>query len=323
MTYGNAKSSTIAEEMKRDPKIIYFCEGRPSKTYVDVAGWERVKCAGISEHQIIGAGVGAALAGVRTIADCGQIDFVLDAWNQLINQAGKIRFKLAYKVPCPVVFPLTFGNYHIASLHHTSRCHHWLANAPGLFVVVPSSSADMVGLWRTVLRDIVDPTIMLADGMLNGSATYGVPAVSGLVPGDDYKIPFGVADIKREGKDVTIAAIGYYVHMALEVAEDLAKEGIDVEVWDPRTLTPFDKESLVDSVRKTGAMVVVDSAPKTFGATGEFFATVAEALTPVPPMTRVAAMDAAVSWSITLGPYVLPSKAKIIAAVKGVLDRKG
>lgn len=147
--------------------------------------------------------------------------------------------------------------------------------------------------------------------------------MEGPVPEEDYTIPLGVADVKREGRDATVAAVGYWLHVALEAAEDLAKEGISVEVWDPRTLVPFDRESLIASVRKTGALVVVDQAPKSFGTTGEYIATVAEAVTPVPPMGRVATMDVPVGAGPTLELYILPSKEKIISAVKAVLERKG
>ncbi|GAH35625.1 unnamed protein product, partial [marine sediment metagenome] len=246
-------------------------------------GSERVCYAGICETQMYGAGVGAALAGTRPIVDIFWSDFAVEAFGQLVLQAAKIRFKIAYKLDCPVVFRLDYAGIDYKTVHHSGCYHNWIANAPGLLVAVPSTPADVVGLWRTALRDNKDPVCMMND--------RGVQGVSGPVPEDDYTIPFGVADVKRESSDVTIAAVGHYVHRALEVAEDLAKEGIDVEVWDPRTLTPFDRESLIKSVKKTGAMVVVDQAPKTFGTTGEFAMTVAEAVDPIPPMARVTTMD--------------------------------
>jgi pyruvate dehydrogenase E1 component beta subunit len=145
----------------------------------------------------------------------------------------------------------------------------------------------------------------------------------GPVPDGDYTIPFGVGAVKREGSDVTIAAVGYWVNAALGWAEDLAAEGIDAEVWDPRTLTPFDREGLVKSVKKTGALVIIDQAPKTFGSTGEFAISVAEAITPVPPMARLATLDSPIPSSPALLPAMYPSKDKLIAAVKDVLKRKG
>lgn len=313
MTCGEAVNRTIVEEMRRDPTIFIWGYGPDSRA--KEFGWERVGYGGISEHQWFGAGIGAALVGTRPIVNVIMSDFAVDAWGQLVLQAAKIRFKLAYKLDCPVVFNVGYGTIGGLSVHHSSCFHNWLANAPGLLVAVPSTPADTRGLWRTALREAKDPVVM--------SPQLPVLGIKGPVPEDDYTIPFGVADVKREGSDVTIAAVGYWVHVALEVAEDLAKEGIDTEVWDPRTLTPFDRESLIDSVRKTGAMVAVDQAPKTFGTTGEFFATVAEAITPVPPMARVATMDAPIGFSKPLEDYVLPNKDKLISAVKGVLKRKG
>ncbi len=146
--------------------------------------------------------------------------------------------------------------------------------------------------------------------------------MEGPVPDGDYTIPLGKADIKREGKDVTIVAISYWVYEALQAADALAKDGISAEVWDPRTLIPLDRESLLASVRKTKAMVVVDQAPMTFGTTGEFSMTVAEAITPVPPIARCATMDVPIGAFPSLVGYVYPNQKKIIQAVKDVLARK-
>ena len=309
MTYSGAIDVTIREEMRRDPTIFMYRSGKPSKDYADEFGWERVSACGVCETQMVGAGVGAALAGTRPIVNLAMSDFAVDAWGQLVLQAAKMRFKIGYRLDCPVVFMMSIASGRGLSVHHSGCYHNWLANAPGLLRVIPSTPADVRGLWRTALRTAKDPVCMLTSAGI----------WKGPVPEDDYTIPFGKADIKREGSDVTIAAIGYWVGVALEVAEDLAKEGIDVEVWDPRTLTPFDRESLIKSVRKTGAMVVVDQAPKSFGTTGEFMASVAEALRPIPPMARVANFDAPVGFSPPLEAYILPNKDKIIDAVKKVL----
>jgi pyruvate dehydrogenase E1 component beta subunit len=316
MRFSSAVSQTVIEEMERDPTIFYLARSGPNKARVEKFGWERerYRYSGINETQGIGAGIGAALAGLRPIVDYGYGDFIMDGWGQIVLQAAKQRFKVAYSLPCAVVIDTNFGGKDCPTVHHSGCYHNWVANAPGLFVGVPTTPADAVGLWRTSLRDVVDPVVMMTD--------RGVRGVQGPVPENDYTIPFGVADVKREGSDVTIAAVGLWVHEALEVADTLAGRGIDVEVWDPRSLIPFDRQSLIDSVSKTGALVVVDQAPKSFGTTGEFMATVAEAVTPVPPMARVATKDVPVGASPPLRYWMYPSQEKIISAVEDVLERK-
>ena len=317
-TFSEAVDSTIAEEMRRDPTIFHITGiSLGSRNSIEEFGWKRIAYAGICETQIAGSGVGAALAGTRPIVSLGMTDFAVDGWGQIVLQAAKIHFKLGYRADCPAVFTMGFGAVPGGSLsvHHTGSFHNWLANAPGLLVAVPSMPADAQGLWRTALRTTKDPVCMLT--------ASGVAGVKGPVPDDNSTmIPFGKAEIKREGADVTIAAVGYMVHLALEAAEDLAKEGIDAEVWDPRTLTPFDRESLINSVYKTGAMVVVDHAPESFGTTGEFAITVAEAITPAPPVARVASKDTPVPASPALEPYLYPNKDKVMNAVYDVLERK-
>jgi pyruvate dehydrogenase E1 component beta subunit len=315
MTYGTAGINTVAEEMRRDPSIFFYLEyaAYGKMELMDEFGPERAAYAGIQETQMVGAGIGAALAGTRPIVYLHMSDFTLDAWGQIVDQAGMVRFKVAYELECPVVFWMGVAGANAATVHHSGYYANWMANTPGLITVIPSSPADVVGLWRNTLRNAKDPVCFLDQS--------GV--TKGPVPDGDYIIPFGVADIKREGKDVTIAAVGNWVNVALSAAEDLAKEGIDAEVWDPRTLMPLDRESLIKSVRKTGAMVVVDQAPKSYGTTGEYIATVAEAITPVPPMARLATKDVPRGAASTLsGDYIYPTQGKIVEAVKAVLKRK-
>ncbi len=323
LTYAQAVGRTIIEEMRRDPNIFTFgwylgtsaLASYPYKDLIQEFGYDRICNTGICETQVAGAAIGAALTGGRPIADTWLTGAALDGWGQIVDQAANIRFKLGGKADCPAVFQLAYGARPGGSVHHSTCLHNWIANSPGLYCVLPSTPADGVGLWRTALRFAKDPVVMMEHYRL-------MAAVKGSVPDDDYTIPFGKADIKRIGKDVTIAAAGYMVNLCLDAAIDLAKQGIDAEVWDARTLTPFDRESLLASVKKTRAMVVVDNAPKSFGTTGEFFATVGEAMDPIPPMARVAALDATIAFSPPLENYIFPSKDKIISAVKNVLDRK-
>ncbi len=322
-----AQTVTIAEEMRRDPNIFIFGyndginrilvdrDVARIKPVIEEFGRERISATGICENHEAGAGVGAALAGTRPIVSLQSTDFALDAWGQLVQQAAMVRFKIGYKLECPVIFHMNvYAAGFRGTVHHSGCYWNWLANTPGLLTVVPATPADAVGLWRTALREAKDPMAFLQTG-----------SVKGPVPEGNYTIPFGKADIKHEGTDVTITAVGSsLVQMALQAAEDLADQGISAEVWDPRTLMPFDRKSLVKSVKKTGAMVIVDVAPKTFGTTGEFFATVAENIYPAPPMARVATMDVprAAAYNISTD-YIYPTKDKIISAVKEVLRLKG
>ncbi|TET42308.1 MAG: alpha-ketoacid dehydrogenase subunit beta [Dehalococcoidia bacterium] len=327
MAYLEAANKTIIEEMRRDPTIFTYGEetqvgwctldhdGKSSKDLVEEFGKRRINFAPISETAMAGAGIGAALTGMRPIVALWFSDFIMVEAEQQINEAARIRFKLGNMVNCPVVFRINYGGLGGNSVQHSNCYYNKFADTPGLILAIPSTAADVVGLWRTALRKNINPVQMWESFMVQG--------IKGPVPEGDYTIPFGKADVKREGSDVTIAAVGYMVHLALDAAKDLANEGIDAEVWDPRTLTPFDRESLIDSVRKTGAMVVVDQEPKSFGTTGEFAMTLAEAMDPVPPMARVTLGDGSIAFSPTLEKYILPSKDKIIQAVRELLGRKG
>lgn len=317
ISYGMAGLETIKEEMRRD-QTIFILGPTLLEDLKDEFGDHRIVCTGISEEAACAAGIGAALVGTRPIVDVTWSPFLIDAAGQVINQAAVWRFKLGNTVDIPVIFRQGYGLYgYGGGVQHSQCFHNLFANVPGLHVAVPSTPADLVGLWRTALRKAKNPT------MVWESLGCALSGMEGPVPEEDYSTPFGVGDVKREGCDVTIAAVGYMVHLALQAAEDLSAEGIEAEVWDPRTLTPFDREGLISSVKKTGAMVVVDIAPKSFGTTGEFFASVAESpIMPIPPMARVASIDGPVGYSATLERYVQPDKPKILAAVRNVLERK-
>ncbi len=323
MTYAQAVGLTIVEEMRRDPTIFHYSYGGeyPSgraiggvnpEAVIKEFGEARSDFCGICETQMAGAGIGAALVGMRPIVNLGMADWALDSGWQVTVNATKMRFKLGYTVDCPVVYRFTSGGQ---TVHHSSRCHNWFANSPNMFVAIPSMPVDARGLWRTALRTTKDPVAII-------EAT-GVSGIKGPVPDSDFMIPFGKGEVKLEGKDVTIAAVGYMVSLSLDAAADLAKEGIKAEVWDPRTLTPFDREGLIASVKKTGAMVVVDDAPWSFGTTGEFAMSVGEAVNSFVAMARVATMDSPIPpQGAPLYNYIIPSKEKIVKAVKGVLERK-
>lgn len=325
MTYDEAVWSVIVDEMRRDPTVfVYgwpegerFTRTGPSvRPAVEEFGRDRIPFCGIEETQIAGAAVGAALVGARPIVDLQKPEMAMDGWGQLAITAAEARWRIGYNAPLRAVFIVTWGAYRSRNGHDHSGCYHnWLANAPGLLVACPSTAADAAGLMKTTLTDVIDPVAFL---MHIPSQT-----IKGEVPDLNAKIPFGKADVKRQGQDVTIAAIGWMVDLALEAAEELAGSGISAEVWDPRTLTPFDRQSLIDSVSKTKALVIVDQGGKSFGATGEFAMTIAEAMSPVPPMRRVTTLHACIAASAPVEDYMLPTKGKIVSAVQDVLTYKG
>lgn len=310
-----AISNVILAEMRRDPTICQWAWSMPSKAMVTEFGWDRMIYSAINEQNEVGAAIGAALAGARPIVNLSMSDFAIEATQQIVNQAAKPVFEGGYKTTVPIVLRTSYGAMGGNSVMHSNCYHNWFANQPGLLVAVPATPYDFTGLWRTALRTATDPVIFFED-------TPGM-GITGDVPDADYTIPFGVGNVVLQGTDVTIAAVGaFWVAEALAVAATLAKQGVSVEVWDPRTLNPLDKAGLIASVKKTGALVAVDQAPTTFGTTGELLASVAEATNPIPPMARVATMDLPIGFAPELESYVLPNQAKILSAVQAVLARK-
>lgn len=317
MAIYEAENFVITEGMRNDPTVFIYSQGHPQsrRALYEEFGQLRVNISPISETAMTGAAVGAAVTGTRPICEHALSDFIMVAAEQFINEAGRIRFKLGYKVDCPAIFRIGYGiKGGGLAVQHSNAYYNKFADTPGLAVVVPSMPADVVGLWRTALRG-KDPVQIWNSSMIGGTR--------GPVPDGDYTIPFGQGDVKREGSDLTIAGIGWTVHLALQAAEELSAQGISAEVWDPRTLRPFDRTGLLNSVEKTGALLVADEEPKTFGTTGEFAMSIAEAMDPVPPMARVTLMDACVAFAPPLESYVLPTKDKIVEAAKALLDRKG
>lgn len=315
MPFVVAENEAIAGEMRRDPTIFIYGQGNPqgNRALYEEFGPLRVNISPISETAMTGVAIGAAITGTRPICEHALSDFIMVCAEQFINEAGRIRFKLGNAVDCPAVYKIGYGLKGGLSVQHSNCYYNKFADTPGLIVAVPSMPADVAGLWRSALRGKNPVQIW---------RSFQILGVQGPVPEGDHVVPFGKGAVQREGSDVTIAAIGWCVHLALQAAEELAGEGISAEVWDPRTLNPFDRAGLLQSVGKTGALVVADEEPMTFGTTGEFAMTVAEAMDPVPPMARVTLMDASVAFSPPLERYVLPTKDKIINAVKSVLQRK-
>ena len=266
MTYTAAIIQGIAEEMRVDPKIFHMSTDAPGplvKEFGDV----RVKQTPITESALTGMAIGAAGAGYRPIVDWRLVTFCFVAMDQVVNQAAKIHYMFGGQTTFPMVFRTTVGGGTRRAAQHSQSPYSMFMNLAGLKLVLPSTPADAKGLMKTAIRDN-NPVIFFEAGRLAG--------LKGEVPDGDIAIPFGKADVKRVGTDVTIVALAWAVHEALAAAEDLAAEGISAEVIDPRSLAPLDTDTIRASVQKTGRLVVADEAPPTASAAAEIATLVVE-----------------------------------------------
>ncbi|MGB9778612.1 MAG: alpha-ketoacid dehydrogenase subunit beta [Candidatus Bathyarchaeales archaeon] len=321
MTYREALREALREEMRRDPTVFLLGEDigkywggafKVTEGLAEEFGEERVRDTPISESTIIGTGVGAAITGMHPVAEIMFGDLTALAMDQIANQAAKIRYMFGGQAKCPLVIRTPFGaGVNIAS-HHSQSLEAWFMHVPGLYVAVPSTPYDAKGLLKSAIRGN-NPVVLCEHKLLY--------PVEGEVPEEEYTIPFGVADVKREGEDATIVATLYMVHKALEVARTLEREGISIEVVDPRTLTPLDKEAIIKSVKKTGRVVIVSEDCKTAGVTAEIAAIVAEKTIDYldAPIKRVAEPDTPIPFSPPLEQYVIPDEKAIIKAVKEIV----
>jgi pyruvate/2-oxoglutarate/acetoin dehydrogenase E1 component len=321
ITYREALREALREEMRRDASVFLLGEdigrywGGAFKVTDGLAeefGDERVRDTPISESAIVGTGVGAAITGMRPVAEIMFGDLTALAMDQIANQAAKVRYMFGGQARCPLVIRTPFGaGVNIAS-HHSQSLEAWFMHVPGLYVAVPSTPYDAKGLLKTAIRG-EDPVFFCEHKLLY--------PVEGDVPEEEYLSPLGVADIKREGSDVTVVATLYMVHKALKAAENLGSEGISLEIIDPRTLTPLDKKTIIGSVKKTGRLVIVSEDCKTAGVSSEIAAVVAEDAIDYldAPITRVCAADTPIPFSPPLEQYVIPDEKTIVRAVKEVL----
>jgi len=321
ISYREALREALREEMRRDSTVFLLGEdigrywGGAFKVTDGLAqefGDERVRDTPISESAIVGTGVGAAITGMRPVAEIMFGDLTALAMDQIANQAAKIRYMFGGQASCPLVIRTPFGaGVNIAS-HHSQSLEAWFMHVPGLYVAVPSTPYDAKGLLKTAIRG--DNPVFFCEHKL-------LYPIEGEVPEEEYMVPFGVADVKRIGSDVTVVATLYMVHKALSAAEMLEKEGISVEVIDLRTLTPLDKKTIVSSVKKTGRIIVVSEDCKTAGVSAEIAAVVAEEAVDYldAPIKRVAGQDTPIPFSPPLEQYVIPDEEKIIQAIKEVV----
>jgi pyruvate dehydrogenase E1 component beta subunit len=321
ITYREALREALREEMRRDSTVFLLGEDigrywggafKVTEGLAEEFGDERVRDTPISESAIIGTAVGAAITGMRPVAEIMFGDLTALAMDQIANQAAKIRYMFGGQASCPLVIRTPFGaGVNIAS-HHSQSLEAWFMHVPGLYVAVPSTPYDAKGLLKTAIRGN-NPVFFCEHKLLY--------PVEDEVPEEEYTIPFGVADIKREGADVTILATLYMVHKALNAAKQLEKEGVDAEVVDPRTLTPLDKQAIIRSVKKTGRLVIVSEDCKTAGVSAEIAAMVTEEAIDYldAPIKRVAEPDTPIPFSPPLEQYVIPDEKAIMKAVKKVV----
>lgn len=319
ITYMQALQEAHLEEMKRDENIFLMGIelrhmgsgiGQTAGLY-KVFGPDRIFDTPISESGYVGTAVGLALGGVRTIVEVQFADFLSYAFDSVVNQAAKMRYLSDGKLSVPLVIRAPQGMGFFFGAQHSQCVEGWFMNTPGLKIAIPSNAYDAKGLLKTAIRDD-DPVLFLE----HKACIF----TKGQVPEEEYTIPFGQAKVVREGTDVTIVALQKMVWDSLEAAEELKKEGINVEVIDPRTLIPLDKETIFNSVKKTGKAVVVNEAPLRGSVSGEISAVITENCFEYlkTPVKRVGAANI----PIPFGPneaHVLPNKNDIIAAVKEVL----
>jgi acetoin:2,6-dichlorophenolindophenol oxidoreductase subunit beta len=315
MMYVDAISAAIAEEMQRDSSVVMYGQNMAMTERDPMLkrfGKERVRIAPISETAEIGIGIGAAMTGLRPIVELWMSEFMLVAFDQVINEAPRLRYMSGGQVKVPVVFKAGFGFAAGWAGQHSNCIYHALMGIPGLRVVIPSTPADAKGLMAASIRDD-NPVVYLHHYMLTLD--------KGEVPDGEYVIPLGVADIKRPGTDVTIVATGWMVKKSLAAAERLAEEGISAEVIDPRTLAPLDVKTILASVKNTGRLVLVDQAPRHSSAAVVIAGEVAEHGFEYlrAPVKMVTALDTPVPYSEPLENFILPNEEKIVQAVKSVL----
>jgi len=319
-----AINEAIKEEMRRDENVFIMGEDIRRAVYgatadlLDEFGGKRVLDTPLSENGFFGAAVGASLVGMRPIVET-LTSFMWVGMDQLISQAAKMRYMFGGQATLPVVYRATMFYGGGSAAHHSDRSYPMFMNMPGIKVVVPSNPADMKGLLKAAVRDD-DPTIVFEDGTLFGMRGE-IPDNDTLAHGE-LVVPFGEAKVVREGTDCTIVGIGGSVNHAAAVADQLAGEGISVEVIDPRTLVPLDKQAILKSVEKTGRLVVADPAHKVCSAASEIASIVAEEgfWSLQAPIQKVASEQVHIPYTPSLEKHVYPNVEKIAAAVRRTLD---
>jgi acetoin:2,6-dichlorophenolindophenol oxidoreductase subunit beta len=307
LTTAKAISEAIAQEMERDPTVFVMGEDigvyggifGATEGLLDRFGPERVMDTPISETGFIGAAVGAALSGMRPIAELMFVDFFGVCMDQIYNHMAKIHYESGGNLAVPAVVTTAIGGGYSDGAQHSQTLYGMFAHLPGMKIVVPSTPYDAKGLMISAIRDDNPVLYMFHKGIMGLGWMTPNPRATGPVPQDPYEIPIGRADVKREGSDLTIVTLSLMVHRALDAAEDLAADGIDAEVLDLRSLVPLDREAIIASVEKTHRLLVVDEDYRSFGMTGEVITSVVEGAfdyLDAPPM-RLAEPDVPIPYS--------------------------
>lgn len=319
--YAVALREALAEEMRRDDRVFVFGEDvelgyafTVCKGLIEEFGPDRVRDTPICEQTIVGIAVGASMMGLRPVPEIQFCDLLPLCMDQLCNQAAKLRYMSGGQVSFPLVIRSPAGKWGGFAAQHSQTLDAWFMNVPGLKVAVPATPYDAKGLLKTAIRDD-NPVLFIERKLLY--------QVSGPVPEEEYLIPFGVAKTYKEGKDVTLVAIGRMVSLALKAMEELEKEGIYGTLVDPRTLVPLDKKTILESVQKTHRVVIVEEGPKTGGVGAEIAALIAEEALDYldAPVVRIAALDSPIPFNVALEDYIFPNERKIIEAVRTLLRR--
>jgi pyruvate dehydrogenase E1 component beta subunit len=323
LTYREALNQAMREEMRRDETIVLmgeevgFYQGayKVSKGMLEEFGPMRVLDTPITELGFTGLGVGAAMVGLRPIVEMMTFNFAILALDQIVNGAAKMLYMSGGQFPVPMVIRGPGGAAHQLAAQHSQALEAWFCSVPGLKVVMPSTPADAKGLLKTSIRDD-NPVVFIESEVLYGTR--------GEVPEGEHLIPLGVADVKRQGKDVTLIAHSKMVFVALEAAADLAKEGIEAEVIDPRTLRPLDAETLVESVKKTNRAVIVEEGWPHCGVGAQIVDTLQSRAFDYldAPILRVTGADVPTPYAKNLEHLAFPDKRRVIEAVNKVLYRQ-
>jgi len=331
LTTSKAISEAVAQEMEQDPSV--FVMGEDIGVYGGIFGAtegllakygpERVMDTPISETGFIGAAVGAALSGMRPIAELMFVDFFGVCMDQIYNHMAKIHYESGGSLKVPVVITTAIGGGYSDGAQHSQTLYGLFAHLPGMKIVIPSTPHDAKGLMISAIRDDNPVLYMFHKGVMGLGWMTPNPRATGEVPEEPYTIPIGRADVKREGRDLTIATVSLMVHRALDAAERLSADGIEAEVLDLRSLVPLDREAIVESVQKTHRLLVVDEDYKSFGMTGEVITTAVEGAFDYldAPPARVAYPDVPIPYSRPLERFCLPDPDKIVAAARRLIGR--
>jgi acetoin:2,6-dichlorophenolindophenol oxidoreductase subunit beta len=316
ISYNQASVEALQEEFRRNDRLVHMAEDIPPELFNEFGG-DRVRMTPISESAFVGAAIGLAGSGFRAVADVRMATFAFVAFDQFVNQAAKITYMFGGQAKFPILYRQRNGLGASAAAQHSVNPYSMYMNVAGLKIIIPSTPYDVKGLLKTAMRDN-NPVISFEHMELG--------MVEGEVPEEEYTIPFGKASIMRQGTDVTVVALSLMVYRALAAAEEMGKQGISVEVIDPRTLVPLDKETIRNSVAKTGRLVVVDEACQTCGAAAEIISLVVEDADTFRslkgPTRRVCGLDVPVPFSPPMEKYAIPDKERIVEVIKQVTGFK-